>query len=127
MIFLNGLQKCKSIVRRDVEVNYELYKLIKKQNYSQEAIQLEHEFQKCITQQEAHGFYFDVASAKKLYASLANRRLELEETLISAFPNWQKYIGTIIPKRDNKTLGYKKGVPLRSIKRLHSILIQETT
>ena len=98
---------------RDVEVNYELYKLIKKQNYSQEAIQLEHEFQKCIAQQEAHGFYFDVASAKKLYASLAKRRLELEQSLISAFPNWQKFKGTFIPKRDNKTLGYKKGVPIK--------------
>ena len=67
---------------------------------------------------EAHGFTFDVASAKKLYASLANRRLELEETLTSAFPNWQKYIGTIVPKRDNKTLGYKKGVPVKKYKEI---------
>lgn len=67
----------------DVEVTHELYKLIVKQNYSQEAIKLEHEFAKCIIQQEAHGFYFDVASAKKLYASLASRRLELEKTSFS--------------------------------------------
>lgn len=98
---------------RDVEVNYELFKLIEKQKYSQEAIQLEHEFAKCIIQQEAHGFHFDVASAKKLYASLAKRRLELEETLASSFPNWQKFTGTFVPKRDNKTLGYKKGVPIK--------------
>lgn len=98
---------------RDVEVNYELFKLIEKQKYSQEAIQLEHEFAKCIIQQEAHGFHFDVASAKKLYASLAKRRLELEETLASSFPNWQKFTGTFVPKRDNKTLGYKKDVPIK--------------
>jgi len=96
----------------DVEVTHELYKLIVKQNYSQEAIKLEHEFAKCIIQQEAHGFYFDVASAKKLYASLASRRLELEKKLALAFPNWSKSIGIFVPKRDNKSKGYIKGKPV---------------
>jgi DNA polymerase I-like protein with 3'-5' exonuclease and polymerase domains len=103
---------------RDVEVTYEFFKLIEKQNYSTEAIKLEHDFARCIYLQEAHGFHFDVASAKKLYASLANRRLELEKSLVSTFPNWKKYIGTFIPKRDNKTLGYKKGVPIKRYKEL---------
>ena len=103
---------------RDVEVTYELFKLIEKQNYSTEAIKLEHDFARCIYLQEAHGFHFDVASAKKLYASLANRRLELEKSLVSTFPNWKKYIGTFTPKRDNKTLGYKKGVPIKRYKEL---------
>lgn len=102
----------------DVEVTYEFWKLIQKQNYSQEAIKLEHDFARCIYLQEAHGFHFDVASAKKLYASLANRRLELEKSLTSAFPKWQKYIGTFIPKRDNKTLGYKKDVPVKRYKEI---------
>ena len=97
----------------DVEVTYEFWKLIQKQNYSKEAIKLEHDFARCINLQEAHGFYFDVASAKKLYASLANRRLELEQKLVSTFPNWKKYKGTFIPKRDNKRLGYKKDVPIK--------------
>ena len=102
----------------DVEVTYEFWKLIQKQNYSKEAIKLEHDFARCIYLQEAHGFHFDVASAKKLYASLANRRLELEKSLVSTFPNWKKYIGTFIPRRDNKTLGYKKGVPVKKYKEL---------
>ena len=103
---------------RDVEVTYEFFKLIEKQNYSTEAIKLEHDFARCIYLQEAHGFHFDVASAKKLYASLANRRLELEKSLVSTFPNWKKYIGTFTPKRDNKTLGYKKDVPIKRYKEL---------
>jgi len=102
----------------DVEVTYEFWKLIQKQKYSPEAIKLEHDFARCINLQEAHGFHFDVASAKKLYASLANRRLELEKSLVSTFPNWKKYIGTFIPKRDNKTLGYKKGVPIKKYQEL---------
>ena len=100
----------------DVEVTSELYNLILKQNYSPEAIELEHNFAECIIRQEAHGFSFDVASAKKLYASLANRRLELEAILTSAFPNWQKFVGTFRPKRDNKTKGYKKGEAIKRYK-----------
>ena len=59
-----------------------------------------------------------MASAKKLYTSLAKRRLELEKSLVSTFPNWSKYIGTFIPKRDNKTLGYKKGVGIKRYKEI---------
>ena len=102
----------------DVAVTHELYKLILKQKYSPEAIQLEHNFAECIIRQEAHGFFFDVASAKKLYASLANRRSELEEILASAFLNWKKYIGTFTPKRDNKTKGYKAGVGIKRYKEI---------
>ena len=101
---------------QDVEVTHEFYKLIQKQNYSPDAIKLEHDFARCIYLQEAHGFTFDVASAKKLYASLANRRLELEKSLVSTFPNWKQYVGTFTPKRDNKTKGYKKGVPVKKYK-----------
>jgi DNA polymerase I-like protein with 3'-5' exonuclease and polymerase domains len=116
--FSKWSQEMQDYCEKDVEVTYELFKLIEKQKYSQEAIELEHDFARCIYLQEAHGFHFDVASAKKLYASLANRRLELEKSLTSAFPKWQKYIGTFIPKRDNRTLGYKKGVPVKRYKEL---------
>jgi len=116
--FSQWSQKMQDYCELDVEVNYKLFQLIEKQNYSKQAIQLEHEFARCIIQQEAHGFHFDVASAKKLYTSLAKRRLELEKSLVSAFPNWQKYIGTFVPKRDNKTLGYKKGVGIKRYKEI---------
>jgi len=116
--FTKWSEEMQKYCEQDVEVTHELYNLIQKQNYSPEAIRLEHDFARCIHLQEAHGFYFDVASAKKLYASLANRRLELEKSLVSTFPNWKQYIGTFIPKRDNKTLGYKKGVPVKKYKEM---------
>ena len=116
--FTEWSEEMQKYCEQDVEVTHELYNLIQKQNYSPEAIRLEHDFARCIHLQEAHGFYFDVASAKKLYASLANRRLELEKSLVSTFPNWKQYIGTFIPKRDNKTLGYKKGVPVKKYKEM---------
>ena len=116
--FSEWSQKMQDYCELDVEVNLKLYQLIQKQNYSKQAIQLEHEFARCIIQQEAHGFHFDVASAKKLYTSLAKRRLELEKSLVSTFPNWQKYVGTFTPKRDNKSLGYTKGVPIKRYKEI---------
>jgi len=114
--FSQWSQEMQDYCKLDVEVTSELYNLILKQNYSPEAIELEHNFAECIIRQEAHGFTFDVASAKKLYASLANRRLELEEILTSAFPNWKKFVGTFRPKRDNKTKGYKKGESIKRYK-----------
>jgi len=116
--FTEWSEEMQKYCEQDVEVTHELYNLIQKLNYSPEAIRLEHDFARCIHLQEAHGFHFDVASAKKLYASLANRRLELEKSLVSTFPNWKQYIGTFIPKRDNKTLGYKKGVPVKKYKEM---------
>ncbi len=114
--FSKWSQEMQNYCKLDVEVTAELYNLILKQNYSPEAIELEHNFAECIIRQEAHGFSFDVASAKKLYASLANRRLELEAILASAFPNWKKFVGTFRPKRDNKTKGYKVGVSIKRYK-----------
>ena len=116
--FANWSEEMQKYCELDVEVTYEFWKLIQKQNYSQEAIKLEHDFARCIYLQEAHGVHFDVTTAKKLYASLANRRLELEKSLTSAFPKWNKYIGTFIPKRDNRTLGYKKDVPIKRYKEI---------
>ena len=116
--FTEWSEEMQKYCEQDVEVTHELYNLIQKQKYSPEAIRLEHNFARCIHLQEAHGFHFDVASAKKLYASLANRRLELEKSLVSTFPNWKQYIGTFIPKRDNKTLGYKKGVSVKKYKEM---------
>jgi DNA polymerase I-like protein with 3'-5' exonuclease and polymerase domains len=114
--FSKWSQEMQDYCKLDVEVTAELYNLILKQNYSPEAIELEHNFAECIIRQEAHGFSFDVASAKKLYASLANRRLELEAILASAFPNWKKFVGTFRPKRDNKKKGYKVGVSIKRYK-----------
>ena len=116
--FSQWSQEMQDYCELDVKVTYELYKLIQNQNYSPQAIELEHKFAECIIRQEAHGFSFDVASAKKLYASLANRRLELETLLTSAFPNWEKCVGVLIPKRDNKTRGYKAGVPVKKYKEI---------
>lgn len=71
---------------QDVEVTYALWKLIEKQNYAEEAIQLEHDFQEVIYLQELHGFRFNEQDAGKLTASLLARRDYLTTELRSVVP-----------------------------------------
>lgn len=97
---------------RDVDLNSKLYEVIKNKNFSDKAINLEHEFQRCILRQETHGFCFDKDKAIKLSNQLEKRRGELYNELQELFPQWEKDIGIFIPKRDNKTKGYVAGQPI---------------
>ena len=101
---------------RDVELNYLFYQKILEKNYSENSIQLEHEFQKCIINQESHGFLFNTDEANQLTQKLQARRSELNDELQKIFPPYEKDDGVFIPKRDNKTKGYKVGIPVERTK-----------
>ena len=102
--------------KRDVEVCYLLYKLIEKQNYSKDAIKLEHQFAYWINKLERGGVDFDETSAQKLHSILVKRKVDLEEKLQTIFPAWQKSFGFKTYKRDNKKRGIKAGVPKELLK-----------
>jgi len=101
---------------RDVEVTYLLYKLINAENYSKDAIKLEHQFAYWISKQEQGGVDFDEPSAQTLCSILTKRRLELEEKLSLVFSTWKKSIGFKTYKRDNIKRGIKAGVPVEQFK-----------
>jgi hypothetical protein len=101
---------------RDVEVTYLLYKLIEKQNYSKQAIKLEHDFAHWIIKQEQGGVDFDETTAQSLFLSLQKQRLEIEQKLSAVFGSWRKSTGFKTYKRDNKKRGIKAGVPVEQIK-----------
>lgn len=102
---------------QDVEVTNTLYGKIAYKNYSQQALDLEHEVAQIIFEQEVAGFAFDTETAAKLYAKLSARKLELETELKEAFPDWE--IKTpFTPKVNNKKLGYEKGVPTYKVKQV---------
>jgi len=101
---------------RDVEVNYLLYQKILKENYSPDAIKLEHDFAHWIRLQERDGVLFDETTAKSLHSILCQRKAQLEEELAVVFPSWEKFLGYKRYKRDNKKRGIKANVPVRQTK-----------
>lgn len=95
---------------QDVVVTKALWDLILDNYPAPMALWIEHEFCKIIHLQEQHGYAFDEADAAKLYIDLVQRRQELAIELQRAFPPVEK-TEVFIPKVNNKTRGYVKGVP----------------
>lgn len=97
---------------QDARVNVAvLRKLMSKEPYPL-SIQIEMGVQQICTLMEQSGWPFEVTKARELYATLQQRRNELEVALVEAFPPWRVRLEDFIPKRDNKTQGYIKGVPV---------------
>lgn len=101
---------------RDVEVTFKLYNLIMSQNYSEDAIVLEHKFAYWVQRQEEHGVHFDETSAEKLHSTLTKRKNEIETKLSLVFPAWRKSLGFKRYKRDNIKKGIKANVPVELFK-----------
>ena len=98
------LEYCK----QDVEVTYNLYKMIEEMKYSQQAMDLEHDVAQLIYNQEVYGFTFNTEKAQSLYSALNGRRHLLEAELHDLFPPIKEQI-PFIPKVNNKSKGYIKG------------------
>ena len=101
---------------RDVEVTVRLWEAIAKQDYSQEAIDLEHRVAEILGYQESFGWRFDEEKAEVLLAKLTKRLSVIDAKLQETFQPWQAYVGRFIPKANNKKYGYVKGVPVEKYK-----------
>jgi len=95
---------------QDVEVTHVLYNKIIEKKYSQEALDLEHNVQLACVGMMNNGIQFDSLKAKRLYSELSNQRSDLEAQLLEYFPPWVEE-KEFIPKVNNKSRGYTKGVP----------------
>ena len=74
---------------------------------SEQSIYLEHRMAEICKEIGNNGWTFDGSAAAELYADLSQKRHEIEDTLKDLFPPWE-VSEDFYPKRDNKTLGYKK-------------------
>jgi DNA polymerase I len=101
---------------QDVEVTAQLYQKIVDKEYSQQALDLEHQVAWLMAKQERNGFCFDVKKAADLLARLVQRRGELERELKEYFGSWEIQLPDFIPKVNNKARGYVKGVPVPKVK-----------
>jgi len=99
---------------QDVRVTYKLYQKLAAANYSPKAIKLEHQVAWLMSKQEKNGYPFDLKKAEQLDAVLQARAGILTAELVQKVPPIPDKI--FIPKRDNKRLGYKKGIPIQRYK-----------
>ena len=95
---------------RDVEVTAALANYFKSRDYSETAIELEHDFAEIMIKQEINGVPFNTEEAEKLYSELFTELEQLRKTIATTVPPTIKE-EVFTPKRDNKTIGYVKGVP----------------
>lgn len=93
----------------DVRVTAKLLEYLKPAQYSQVAIDLEHEVAALCFKIEENGWPFNVKEAVALYAKLAQRRDELKVDLRTLFDPWEEVDRVVTYKRDNKKLGVKVG------------------
>lgn len=96
--------------RQDVQVTHKLFNHVQKQNYSQTALDLEHDFAKAINDQIIVGFPFDVDRCLDLVDNLRQKKEELDKVLQQMFPPISVE-STFIPKINNEKRGFVKGVP----------------
>lgn len=99
---------------QDVKVTWELYQHLTAHELPAVAVQLEHEVAWLMSKQEKNGFPFDLKKAKALEATLRSKAGELTAELVKVVPPYPDKI--FVPKRDNKRLGYKAGVPVQKYK-----------
>ena len=97
---------------QDPVVTLALVEKLESKCYSEEAIELEHAVAQIIFRQHERGFAFNVAGAESLTSKLLKRHAEIAGELQRVFPPWERSKGTFVPKRDNRKLGYKAGVPV---------------
>ena len=93
---------------QDTKVTDTLYKKLMTTEPSQQSIDLEHRMAVICKEIGSNGWTFDKSKATALYALLAQKRHEIEDSLKDLFEPWTVE-EDFYPKRDNKTLNYKAG------------------
>ena len=79
-----------------------------------EWVQLEHQVQKILTQQELHGWHFDKDAAWQLASTLKEELREIEGSLLRRHPDVAG--AEFTPKRNNSRQGYVAGAPFTRLK-----------
>lgn len=109
-------QEMQEYCERDTLVTRELVLRIRKAGVSAESVETEQELAQYLSHQQRNGVPFDVHAAVALQGRLAARREELGQLLKQEFGSFEVRGKEFTPKRDNKRLGYIKGVTITKSK-----------
>lgn len=105
-------QEMQDYCMQDVRTGKALWLHLNPDAMDPRSVELEHRAAEVTFEMEMAGWDFDEKAAGELYTTLVARRHELETALVEKFGSWQEVARVLIPKRDNKTRGYKAGVPV---------------
>lgn len=108
----------------DVEVTHSLILHFQKAGVPAEALEMEHELNAYLFQQEQNGWPFDMTAAVRLQAYLADKREALAQSLRETFGSWYVPDGAITVPKTDRTMRkgllcpyhYLKGVPYQKMK-----------
>jgi DNA polymerase-1 len=112
-----------SYMMQDCETNLALWKSFP-ENYSSDALDLEHRIARVCDAMEQAGVPFDLQAAGSLQAELKDKQTELERVLKQRYGYWYAPVSPdptkalFVPKRDNKKLGYVAGQECTKIKQV---------
>lgn len=98
---------------QDVVVTTRLYEKAMKKLTSPDALQTELDAQWLMNKLHQNGFPFDVPAAEAMYKRVSTEQWTLQQEF-DTFPQMPDVV--FIPKRDNATKGYRKGVPIQMYK-----------
>ena len=102
--------------RNDVDLTEKLYNFLsRKMTDFGKSIELEHKVAHIIQKQHEKGFMIDVVGAHMLQAKFKEDMNTLQDKVRQTFPPL-KIETEFIPKSNNKTRGYVKGVPFTKVK-----------
>ena len=109
-------QEMLTYCRRDVELTHKVYNHLKLEGkrFSDYSLRLEHDIRSIVSKQEDNGFYIDQQKASGLHAMLEDKAEQLEKEVHKTFPPL-KIEEEFIPKVNNKSRGYVKGVPFTKV------------
>ena len=102
--------------KRDVELTHKVYNHLKLEgkNFSDYSLRLEHDIRSIVSKQEKNGFYLDQQKAMELRAKLEDQAEDIEKNVHKTFPPLKRE-EEFVPKVNNKTRGYVKGVPFTKV------------
>jgi DNA polymerase I len=96
--------------QQDVETSLRLWRYLDPDRYSQSAIELEHDVARLCQLITAAGWPFNEKEAQRLHGEWSEKKGALERDLVKEFEGWHES-EIFIPKVNNKSRGYVKGVP----------------
>lgn len=101
---------------QDVRTTHRLLRHLKPWETPAVPLDLEHRVAAICHEMWEQGWTFNLKKAQDLYTMLIEEKDQIEKQLVETFGQWEEIDRVLVPKKDNKKLGYVKGIPVTKMK-----------